>query len=322
MSREIDRKFIYDDDGDPIEPNHEVGDPCGVCDARRAAIEESDRATEFSVGDRALVLGVVTAGLGDGVNVELPSGEVVHLCVDDLRPDTGGRDLTAQDVLDALNESDVFQKGYTPVADHLNRIARGDAGAGDDTAPPAEAPCQGSCVGCGAGEDQVCTGDCACVVSGAHDRDGYTPDCEEYRAAASPRADDEPCVCHAGFTCTASEHDDTAPGVKCGVCDRPLALADPRYVHADGKTYRHPIRPVPAPSVPPQPTVPRVLLTDGWVTRVNAAQATVGEFLDNNPLAHDIGQEMRDALVVLSSDAHHRYAPTYSQMDENGEVDV
>lgn len=37
----------------------------------------------------------------------------------------------------------------------------------------ADAPCQGSCVGCGSGVNQVCSGSCPCVVSGVHDRDGY-----------------------------------------------------------------------------------------------------------------------------------------------------
>lgn len=40
----------------------------------------------------------------------------------------------------------------------------------------ADAPCQGSCVGCGSGVDQVCSGSCPCVVSGVHDRDGYKED--------------------------------------------------------------------------------------------------------------------------------------------------
>jgi hypothetical protein len=34
--------------------------------------------------------------------------------------------------------------------------------------------------------------------------------------------------------------------MKCGVCDRPLTLAEPRYMHADGKTYRHLIQPIQA----------------------------------------------------------------------------
>lgn len=43
-----------------------------------------------------------------------------------------------------------------------------------DTGHPA--PCQGSCVGCGAAEDQPCRPGCACVRAGVHDMDGEVPD--------------------------------------------------------------------------------------------------------------------------------------------------
>lgn len=42
--------------------------------------------------------------------------------------------------------------------------------------------------------------------------------------------------------------------MKCGTCDKPLTLAAARYVHADGKTYRHVIRPVPGDGTPPRMT--------------------------------------------------------------------
>lgn len=53
-------------------------------------------------------------------------------------------------------------------------LARLDAAPAAAPARP-EAPCQGSCGGCGAAEDQPCTADCRCVRDGVHDLNGDVP---------------------------------------------------------------------------------------------------------------------------------------------------
>lgn len=103
--------------------------------------------TEFSVGNRVLVPGVVVDVDASGVEVDLPpTGHGSWFRPNDLRPDTGGRDLTINDLSAAYKAWDDQHPGLGDVVErerfipeYLTRIARGDAGsAGDDTAPPAE----------------------------------------------------------------------------------------------------------------------------------------------------------------------------------------
>lgn len=92
--------------------------------------------SEFSVGDRVLVPGVVTIAGVSGTEVRVAGIELdVH--ADDLRPDTGGRDLTEHDVRDALAGWDriVPDDIVNRLAERLNRIARGDAGTRADDEP-------------------------------------------------------------------------------------------------------------------------------------------------------------------------------------------
>lgn len=83
--------------------------------------------TEFSVGDRVLVPGVVRRG-GDPRNicVEVPRSVGLWFDASDLRRDVpAGRDLTAQDVREGLDDVGLTDEACVRVAEHLNRITRG-----------------------------------------------------------------------------------------------------------------------------------------------------------------------------------------------------
>lgn len=116
--------------------------------------------TEFSVGDRVLVPGVVEQVDPDDSGPYAAThkarfsadahGQRAWFGATALRPDTGGRDLTINDLSAAYKAWDDQHPGLGDVVErerfipeYLNRIARGGAGsAGGDTAPPADVRAQ------------------------------------------------------------------------------------------------------------------------------------------------------------------------------------